>query len=1262
MSDPTDPGVTIGAEAEPAADARAPAGYEILGELGRGGMGVVYRARQVRLDRLCALKMILSGAHSADAEVARFLVEARAIARLQHPGIVQVFEVGEHDGRPYLALEYCPGGSLDAALARHPLPAREAAARVRALAEAVQAAHAAGVIHRDLKPANVLLTEHGEPKLTDFGLAKKLDEAGATRTGSVMGTPSYMAPEQARGDKDVGPPADVYALGAILYECLAGRPPFRAATAMETLLQVLHDEPVPLRRLSPGTPTDLETIAHKCLEKDPAKRYPSAEALANDLGRYLSGEPIAARPVGRLERGVKWLRRNPVVAGLAAAVGLTLLLGTAVSLALAVWAWDQADRADRNAGDARQAQKAAETARDDLETALARSLLRPLGHQLDRFGLPARWADPEVDAVRELAAAGPRLRLRFVTEALARPTTRRQLANRAGPALRAVVGLDPARRDVVEALLVEALAGDDPPADVAVLVAALGGFGPEAAGRAVEPLDRTVRAPARATPGLAPVALGPLAGRLPAPRAAELTRLALVRGAPLAALAEAADRLPPEVGFAALADAVRLTLAPDVEQRLVRHLCHQAARSEPRIAAALVIERLKKPELPLRPRLAFLRVLVDVADRLDADSRAKAAPHAVAAVLVALDWADSQEQDQARRGLLELAGWLPAETAWAFLADALPKRNPTAAEPIGRVLAEAADRLDPAVAGRRLADLLPWGTRVPTAAQAALGEAVGRAAARLPRPEREKLATEAVAVLEKALAEWPSAPVVQVPLFPAVARLADSLPEADAGPVRLRLARQAVAALADAKARPDSRAVALALAGLLDRMSAADAGPIHEAAVAALLKPLQANEQTRPTTETAPALTVLTDRLADDAAAAFYADALANLGPSAAVAELAAGFVRRAGRLPAGRVDELVDRALVKVVPLVRMANSAEQLASAGEGYVALLGAASPAKAAALAAGEATSGQGSAGAVWVARALTEAAGRLPADVAAARVRPVAEALTRGIEASAGGHATLGPRGRVFARIVAALPAEEAAALGGRVAPVLAAALSAATMPPVVRDLSLGLAAVIELVPDDRREAVVAVPLTILCHRLSTTPDLAVAEGAARLAEVAPAGAAAEALTGLFASPEPRVARAATAAVPAVARRLPRGEAAALRAAAFRGLALAALRNEIPADAAVATEQMVLVLTDAAPRDRTAAALSRAGVLAAGPNVAAAALVAEALRPADSPLTDAELLDLLRDPFAAGPAERVVLDLLERRTGKRLRDVWDAGRP
>jgi serine/threonine-protein kinase len=307
-------------------------GYELLRELGRGGMGVVYLARQVALKRVVALKMILVGAHAGPAEVARFRREAEAAARLQHPHIVQVHEIGVHEGLPYLSLEYVEGGSLAQKLAGTSLRPRESAWLVETLARAVQGAHQRGIVHRDLKPANVLLTGVGDPKITDFGLAKCLDDAsGPTATKAILGTPSYMAPEQAGGQsRQVGPAADVYALGAILYELLTGRPPFKADTPLETLQQVQFREPVLPSRLKPKLPRDLVTICLKCLQKEPARRYGSAEELAEDLRRFRAGESIRGRSVSRTEKLWRWCRRNPTVAALTTVIALlvvALILG-----------------------------------------------------------------------------------------------------------------------------------------------------------------------------------------------------------------------------------------------------------------------------------------------------------------------------------------------------------------------------------------------------------------------------------------------------------------------------------------------------------------------------------------------------------------------------------------------------------------------------------------------------------------------------------------------------------------------------------------------------------------------------------------------------------------------------------------------------------------------------------------------------------------------------------------------------------------------
>ena len=369
--------------------------YELLAEVARGGMGVVYRARHLVTDRTVALKMILAGDLATAADVERFRREAKAAAALEHPGIVPIYDVGEAEGRHYFTMPFVAGGSLQDRLADGPLPPPLAARLVRHLAEAVQYAHDKGIVHRDLKPRNVLLQPAGTApegnssaatprpgsgksghggesgvaaRLTDFGLARAAAGDGLTATGELLGTPAYMAPEQAAGDtRRIGPCSDVYGLGAVLYALLTGRPPFQAATPLETLRQVRDEEPLPPRRLNPAVPADLATVCLKCLHKEPGRRYSSAAALADDLGRFVDGRPVLARPVGRLERGRRWCRRNPAVAGLLAAVAISLVGGAAAATAFAVRANANAERAD---GEAEEARKARDGAR--RETAEAR--------------------------------------------------------------------------------------------------------------------------------------------------------------------------------------------------------------------------------------------------------------------------------------------------------------------------------------------------------------------------------------------------------------------------------------------------------------------------------------------------------------------------------------------------------------------------------------------------------------------------------------------------------------------------------------------------------------------------------------------------------------------------------------------------------------------------------------------------------------------------------------------------------------------------
>ncbi len=320
-------------------------GHEVLGEVGRGGMGVVYRALDVRLGRIVALKTLAEASHATRDQLDRFLDEAKAVARLRHPNIIAIHAIDEHEQRPYFSLEYAEGGNLAQWLANGPLSPRQAAELVESLAHAVHAAHCAGIVHRDLKPSNVLLTAEGVPKVSDFGLAKLLDgDSARTYSGQVMGTPSYMAPEQAEGrSREVGPAADVYALGAILYQALTGRPPFLGDSALETLKLVTTTEVVPPARLRPDVPRDLETICLKCLEKAASKRYVDARSLAEDLRRFQENRPIVARPVGVAGRLWRWAGRNRMLAAATAVVVAMFALGTPGFFVL--WRGAVADRA-----------------------------------------------------------------------------------------------------------------------------------------------------------------------------------------------------------------------------------------------------------------------------------------------------------------------------------------------------------------------------------------------------------------------------------------------------------------------------------------------------------------------------------------------------------------------------------------------------------------------------------------------------------------------------------------------------------------------------------------------------------------------------------------------------------------------------------------------------------------------------------------------------------------------------------------------------
>jgi tRNA A-37 threonylcarbamoyl transferase component Bud32 len=900
--------------------------YELLEVVARGGMGVVYKARQVSLNRPVALKMILHGRLATPRDVARFRTEAEAAANLDHPHIVPIFEVGEHDGRQYYAMRFIEGTSL----AGHPRADIHTEARlVATVARAVHFAHQRGLLHRDIKPSNILLDPAGVPYVADFGLAKRLDASGRdlTVTGEAVGTPRYMAPEQAAGRKDLTTAADVYSLGVVLYERLTGTTPFVADNLLELMRQLREADPPRPSSVRPGLDRDLETVCLKCLEKEPGKRYGSAEALADELDRWLRGEPILARPVGALGRFGRWCRRNPAVAGLAGAVAAALLAGTAVSTWFAV-----AERLQRIKAEAAEA---------GLEQALARSLIRPLRED------GSDLVEPELAALWELAGAdSERLRLLFVEETLRTPGTTIQLRRRAESAFIAAVGLDPKRREQAERLLTDAM--HDPArsmghrTDVAWIVLELTGPGSPVRRACAEVIGQGFAVETNPnTRAIWQDLLRAKAGRFDPTDAARLLGEALERGeahasARVGRLMEANDleRLVVLAGDKrSLAEALGRDVNATARAELAREIVVVAGRLEPpaaaevcRAAARVLADALRRDN-SASARAELARELAAVAGHLEASEAAGVCGAAARVLAEALERdADAFTRRELARGLAAVAGRLEAGEAAGVcgaaarvLAEALGREADAYARMLLAFgLAAVAGHLEPADAARVFAEAL--GREADAFTRRELAQGLAAVAGRLEAGEAAGVCGAAARVLAEALGHEGNASA-RAQLSWGLAELAGHLEATEAA----RVLAEALGREADTPARAQ---LARGLAAMAGRLEAAEAARVFESAAHVLAEALEREVDASARAQLARELAAVAERLEPPeaarmcgAAARVLAEALRREGNASARAELARGLAAVAGHLDAAEADLTCLEAVRRLVQYMERKN-----------------------------------------------------------------------------------------------------------------------------------------------------------------------------------------------------------------------------------------------------------------------------------------------------------------------------------------------------
>ena len=1203
-------------EPECAAGAAAVPGYEIEGVLGRGGMGVVYKARHLALKRSVALKMILAGGHAGPQELARFRIEAEAVARLQHPNIVQVFEVGEAGGHPFCALEFVEGGSLAGKLEGQPLPARDAARLVETLARAVQLAHSRNVVHRDLKPANVLLSTDGTPKITDFGLARQLDsDSGETQAGAIMGTPSYMAPEQASGRAhEAGPAADVYALGAILYDCLAGRPPFKGKTVVETLDQVRNQEPVPPSRWQKSVPLDLETICLKCLRKEPEKRYASAAELADDLGRFLRGEPVLARPVGRLERGWRWCRRSPALASALAAVVAVLVLASVVSTRFGIEAHNEATAAVQARNDlvrknTELEQQQAEVVRknteleqkqDQLEETLARSWLSPLA------GRPGPLTDAEVAALEQVAAQPDNwLPLRFVRVAATDQRLTPRLRARAAYALHAAVGLDRGKRAAVERLLLAELrsSASDPlrQEDLAFAAATLGDLSPETEATAAATL---LQALSRTSDSEVLLYLAPGLMALTAhmePRQATVTLLQAMskttKLGPVQILAQglpalAARLSPGEAAEAAatLTQVMRKTSDPLVLGYQARGLSALAARMKPREGVARLTQVMSKTA-----QGGALRELVQGLSALASRLEPGEAETAVATLLQAMSrTTEPWLLPELAQGLSALASRLgprgAAETAATLLGDLSKTTQPGRLQSLAQILSALAGRLEPREAARATA-------------------ALTRAMTRTTDPYPMRMLAPSLSVLAARL-EPREAAEAAATLRPLLGKTTDL--------VALRNLAQAVSALAA-------------------RLEPKEAAAVCDPAAAALLQALSRAKTTEPDAFRAltHGLSALAARLGPKKAATVCSPAAGTLTRAIgtttnpyALRILVEALSVLAARLEPGESAALSSQAATLLTQTINRTTDPLALRGLAEGLSALAEQMGPGKAVAV------------------------------------CGPAAATLTRIL-----GQTTNPGARRALAQGISMLAEQvgtrEAAGLCRPAAATLARVLNQTTQPGALQVLATGLAGLAAHLEPGEAAALCRPAAATLAQAMRQTTDPNVlwflAEGLTGLAaHLGPKEAAslcspavARVLQVMSRTPNPRTLRTLAQALSVLATRMEPGKAAVMLLRVMGQTDPNVLRD--------LAQGLSAVLSRSDPTKDRPRSPGVAGTVggASGPwsLLTASAFLQLALDPLP-PLPAQTLVSVLKDPLCVGKHRKLVLEQLARHYGRPFADQWD----